>query len=140
MDYYDYLYADDSTSESKIVPDLRGENAEDAIAVLTTLGIKYTLSGDSAGIVTAQSPIDVEYTSAGSVKVALTISAAATNSSSVKVPDLTNMSVQKANDILTSLGLKVKITGGGIVKSQSPKAGTSVKAGTEVEIVCRYVD
>jgi len=140
MDYYDYLYTDGSANQSKIIPDLRGENVQDAIGVLTTLGIKYTLSGDSAGIVTAQSLIDVEYTSSEKVNVALTVSAAATNSTNVNVPDLTNMSVQKANDILTSLGLKVKITGGGIVKSQSPKAGTSVCAGAEVEIVCKYLD
>jgi len=142
MDYYDYLYTDDGSigTQSKKVPDFRGENIQNAKDVLATLGIKYKIQGDSQGLVTAQSPIDAEYVNAKDVSVTLTVSAAASKENKVNVPDLKNMSVQKAYDMLVSLGLKCKVTGGGIVRSHTPKAGTSVDAGEEVEIVCEYID
>jgi stage V sporulation protein D (sporulation-specific penicillin-binding protein) len=140
MNYYDYIYTDEDAAETKIVPDFRGENIEDVLEVLKTLGVKYTLKGDSKGIVTSQDPVNIEYEKASSVNVTLTVSETTSKEGKVKVPDLTNMSVQKANDILADLGLKITIEGGGIVQSQSPKAGTSVEAGSEVKVVCKYID
>lgn len=140
MNYYDYIYTDEDAAETKIVPDFRGENIEDVLEVIKTLGVKYTLKGDSKGIVTSQDPVNIEYEKASSVNVTLTVSETTSKEGKVKVPDLKNMSVQKANDILTDLGLKITIEGGGIVQSQSPKAGTSVEKGSEVKVVCKYID
>jgi stage V sporulation protein D (sporulation-specific penicillin-binding protein) len=140
MNYYDYIYTDKNAEESKIIPDFRGENIDDAIEVLNTLGVKYTLKGDSKGIVTSQDPVNIEYKNASSVNVTLTVSETTSKAGKVKVPDLTNMSVQKANDILYDLGLKINIEGGGIVQSQSPEAGTSVETGSVVKVVCEYID
>jgi cell division protein FtsI (penicillin-binding protein 3) len=52
--------------------------------------------------------------------------------SSKKIPDVRGMGVSDAVFILENLGLKTKITGKGIVKSQSISAGSPVKRGDEI--------
>ncbi len=137
INYYD-LHSTANASVSKVVPDLRGEDIDNAVNALQTLGLTYHIEGDSTGIVTKQSPVNIEYKDASSLTINLTVSAVAGEGGQVVVPDLTNMSVQKANEVLTNLGLKIKIKGGGIVKSQSPATGQLIDANTEVTVECEY--
>lgn len=138
VNYANYKYSDGGTTPAQIVPDFRGEDIDSVVEALKTLGMKYKIQGDSKGIVTVQSPVNVEYTKAGSVTVTLTVSATSAANGKIIMPDLNGLGVQRANEILTKLGLKVTIKGGGIVRSQAPEAGVVVDAGTEVEIVCEY--
>ena len=55
---------------------------------------------------------------------------------SVTVPDLRGLSIRKARRMLLELGLKSRINGSGTIKSQTPRAGRSIKAGGTVKLDC----
>ncbi|SNS24589.1 stage V sporulation protein D (sporulation-specific penicillin-binding protein) [Anaerovirgula multivorans] len=54
--------------------------------------------------------------------------------SAVVVPDLKGKTIREANTVLNAMGLKLKITGSGLVNSQVPEAGTEVEPGTIVSV------
>ena len=58
----------------------------------------------------------------------------------VMVPNVTGMSVQKANEVLAQAGLVMQIQGGGIAVSQSIEPGTMVETGTTVTVTFRYAE
>ena len=141
---YDYMAAKDMLSMSgedvkgaKIIPDVRGSYAQDAVELFESLGIAYTLSGGESGIIVNQSVHSVEYTE-GTV-VVLSVSEEA-QGETVMVPNVTGMSVQKANEVLAQAGLVMQIQGGGIAVSQSIEPGTMVEAGTTVTVTFRYAE
>ncbi len=89
---------------------------------------------DDGTIVTAQS-IAAKTTYDGTTELVLEVGKSGdTNSQKVKVPDLTGMNVQEANELLGGLGLKLKIDGSGFAKSQNPAADTEVDKGSEISV------
>jgi len=52
----------------------------------------------------------------------------------VVVPDLKGKSIREANNILVSLGLKLRIEGSGVAVSQDPPAHSQVEPGTEIMV------
>jgi len=52
----------------------------------------------------------------------------------VVVPDVKGLSIQSANEILSGLGLNLKITGNGFATSQTPAATTVVDKGSDVNV------
>lgn len=140
---YDYLAAKDkisfsSTSESAaVIPDVRGQNVTDAVNLFNTLGIKYQLSGDESGIITDQDLVSVEYTEGMSVNLSVLN---VENYSSVIVPNVKGMSVQKANEVMSKVGLIMEASGGGIAVSQDISPGTSVENGTSIKVIFEYIE
>jgi stage V sporulation protein D (sporulation-specific penicillin-binding protein) len=62
------------------------------------------------------------------------------NNGKVDVPDLKGKSITEASNILSSLGLKIKINGSGIAVSQKPEKGEKVDKGTTVEVDFRPLE
>ncbi len=118
------------------IPDVRGKDVSDAENIFKTFGIQYSVQGDSEGIVTAQSAVQVEYQS--DMIVMLTVTSQ--DNDSITVPDLSGMSVQKANNILTDIGLELEIDGGGIAVKQDIAAGTVVDRGTKIKVTFEYIE
>ena len=58
-----------------------------------------------------------------------------TNSSEYQMPDITGWSVSEVNTLCKLLNLKLKTIGYGNVKTSSIKAGTTITAGTNIEVV-----
>ena len=58
----------------------------------------------------------------------------------VMVPNVTGMSVQKANEVLTQAGLQMQLQGGGIAVSQDIEPGSLVEAGSTVTVTFRYAE
>ena len=137
--------SDDSSKDIKtlstkvVVPDVRGESLTDAKSLLDTLKIKYKVNyknkkvSDDNAVVVSQTNVQETYSKT------ITLTVDDSSSENVTMPDLTGMSVQSANEALTKIGLTMEIEGGGIVQSQSVKAGTSVKKGTKVTVTFKYV-
>lgn len=138
VNYYSYKHSGNNATPAQIVPDFRGEDIDMVVEVLNTLGLSYKIQGDNKGIVTAQSPVNAEYANASSIVVNLTVSSTTAADGKVIIPDLNGLGVQRANEMLTKLGLKVTVKGGGIVRSQNPAAGVLAEPGLEVEIICEY--
>lgn len=139
---YSYLMSKDQlkvstiAQSSVVIPDVRGMDVNEAKATLDALNIKYTLSGDTTGSISDQNLLLVDYMEGMSVDLIVTQS----GNQTVSVPNLVGMSVQNANELLTSLGLVLNADGGGIAVSQSIEKGTSVTKGTEVVVVFKYIE
>ncbi|HHZ14246.1 MAG: penicillin-binding transpeptidase domain-containing protein [Caldicoprobacterales bacterium] len=126
------------------VPDVMGMTFGEAYAMLDERELKY-LSNDS---VEADTVIKDQMPKPGAmVKVNTTILLYAQEQSpedssidqevtegKVVVPDLKGKSIREANNILVSLGLKLRIEGSGVAVSQDPPAHSQVEPGTEIMV------
>ncbi|MBM7614593.1 stage V sporulation protein D [Alkaliphilus hydrothermalis] len=56
------------------------------------------------------------------------------NASTVKVPDLKGKTIREVNNILSNLGLRLKISGSGLVAKQQPEADSVVEPGTVISV------
>ena len=103
--------------------------------ILKEKGIRYKVD-DSAGgsVVTAQSLKAKSTYKNSQTMVLVTGKSADDTNAKVSVPDLTGMNIQEANEMLTGLGLKIKVKGSGFATSQNPKAGTKLKRHSTVTV------
>ncbi len=70
----------------------------------------------------------------------VTLTVTGQNGGRITVPDLSGMSVQKVNNILTDIGLALEIEGGGIAVRQDIAAGSVVDRGTKIKVTFEYVE
>ena len=117
------------------VPDLVGQNSDFAASILNEKGIKYSVDPTTSGstVVSQSVPTNSVYDPNTELVLALGDSGSET-AGTVVVPDLKGLSIQSANEILTGLGLKLKITGNGFATSQTPAATTVVDKGSDVSV------
>ena len=140
---YDYMAAKDmvtsegSASNARIIPDVRGYGLQDASALLDSLGMIYSVNGAEDGVIVDQDIYSVEY-SDGYV-INLTVSPSG-ETGEVSVPNVTGMSVQKANEVLVSAGLGLIAEGGGIAVYQDIPPGTVVPEGSVVTVTFRFAE
>lgn len=128
--------ADTSTTPTTInVPDVRSLSVENATQALDARQISYTIEGDLGGTIVKQSIYNVSYED----QVVVLTASGEVQEGYVAVPDFTGMSVQNANEIADALGLEFSYSGGGLASSQSVKAGSIVKKGTQIQIVFKYI-
>lgn len=131
-------------AEKVTVPDLSGMTESEAQAALTALGLKYKAgtaqNSDTvdSGKVMSQTPSANSSADEGST-VTYVLSS---GKKSVQVADVTGESEAAAKSTLNNQGLQVNVTQSssdsvesGLVISQSPAAGSTVSAGSTVNIV-----
>ena len=123
------------TKNTVTVPDVTGQEVEFAKEILKEKGITYKVD-DSAGgsVVVSQSLKSKSTYKSGKTMVLVTGKSADDTNAKVTVPDLSGMNIQEANEILTGLGLKIKVKGSGFAVSQNPKAGTKVNRNSKVTV------
>ena len=130
----------ESTEQVK-VPDVTGMTLKKAQEALGKVGL--TADADGTGKVKSQTPADSETVNKGS-KVILSMSEKAGEEEPEEglstVPDLSGMTIVKAMQALKEEGLKISVSGSGVVKSQEPEAGTLVEPGTTVKTVCEKAE
>jgi stage V sporulation protein D (sporulation-specific penicillin-binding protein) len=90
-----------------------------------TLGIDPSRSGEPDGA--------AEGTARG---FDLVVGASECIGAEVEVPDLRGVSIRKARRMAAELGLVLSFEGGGVVREQSPRPGSSVKPGHKVVVRC----
>ncbi|MCG2730060.1 MAG: PASTA domain-containing protein, partial [Acetobacterium sp.] len=117
------------------VPDLVGQNSDFAASILNEKGIKYSIDPTTTGstVISQSVPTNSVYDPNTELVLALGDSGTET-AGTVVVPDLKGLSIQSANEILTGLGLKLKITGNGFASSQTPAPTTVVDKGSDVSV------
>jgi Cell division protein FtsI/penicillin-binding protein 2 len=120
----------DKNSGSSMVPDVVGLSQKDAENRLKFNGFTVTVSGKGT-MVEKVSPLPGTSLKAGS-KITLTLGSGSNVSNKVAVPNLSNMNQSQAQSTLDSLGLKLAITGNGLISDQNPKAGTTVNKGASI--------
>lgn len=117
------------------IPDLVGQNKDFAASILNEKGIKYSFDATTSGstVVSQSIPTNSVYDSSTEIVLGLG-DATSSTSGTVVVPDVTKLSIQSANELLTGLGLNLKITGNGFASSQTPAATTVVEKGSDVSV------
>ena len=137
-----------SNVDNKIFPDLNGMDLRNALNILQTKNIKVEIEGakdfkkdEKRYIVVSQKPAAGESIKQGDATVYLTVKEMKNDNSGTDrklVPNVINMSVRKALSKLSLEGYLVKIVSGeGVVVSQSPEAGTELKAGSTIKLICK---
>jgi serine/threonine-protein kinase len=124
------------------VPNLVGQSVTQAQATLSHDGLKSTVQADPTSTAPNTQVIRTNPGSGTKVDHGTTITLVTGNQGpQVKVPDLTNQSVQAATNQLQQLGLQVTVTNSAaclqqnIVCDQNPKGGNSVNPGSTVTLV-----
>jgi serine/threonine-protein kinase len=125
--------------QPRAVPDLANKTWEEAEKALTELGLVPKRVDDysssvKAGQVISTQPAAGEQAAKGS-EVAVKVSQ---GPKKVKVPNVSGLSVDEAEEKLNSVGLRVKGVSGSTrrsVKSTSPAAGTEVNEGTGITLI-----
>lgn len=117
------------------VPDLVGQNKDFAASILNEKGIKYSFDPATLGntVISQSVPANSVYDVTTEIVLGLGDVTSGT-AGTVIVPDLKGLSIQSANEILTGLGLNLKMTGNGFASSQTPAATTVVDKGSDVSV------
>ncbi|WP_275266276.1 stage V sporulation protein D [Calorimonas adulescens] len=118
------------------VPNLIGNNVNDAAKQLDELHLQYSIEGVGNKVVD-QIPKEGEKIKEGSMVILYLDGKSEGN---VRVPDLKGKTIREASDILSSYGLKINIKGDGYCVSQDPEAGTEVAPGTIVNLQFKLND
>lgn len=118
-----------STSQkTKEVPNVKNKTVAEAKKIIENAGFRCKVSGKESDLVTEQMPKEgVSLISDGTV---LLYTKGKDTRVSQTVPNLKGMTFTEAKAALAKRNLNIKITGNGVVGSQSIAAGTSVEEGT----------
>lgn len=125
-----YYHNEDSSTTSLTIKSYKLDNyvnkkLESTKTNLDSIGIKYTVLGNGNKVI-KQSPNSGEVISSNDNLYLIT------NDSNILLPDVVGLSSKVAKDLLTKLGLKVKLDGVGYVTSQSVVAGSPIVQGSEL--------
>ncbi len=126
---------DTSESNKVTIPEIRNLTVEEAAKLLDEKNLKYrsavaTAPVEEGSIVMDCFPLPGEKIAQGTEIILYLRS----QGGEVELPDLTGKTIDEVNSILTGFGLKPAFNGVGIVKGQSPQAGTKVKVGSIVSV------
>jgi stage V sporulation protein D (sporulation-specific penicillin-binding protein) len=117
------------------VPDLVGQEVDFATSMLDEMGIPYVLDEATTGTVISAQSLASGTVYDGTQQLVLALSEVSLEETqTVVVPDLKGLSIQSANELLTGLGLNIKISGSGFASSQTPAATTVVDKGSDVTV------
>ncbi|MFP4456163.1 MAG: penicillin-binding transpeptidase domain-containing protein [Clostridia bacterium] len=116
------------------MPDLIGKSGEVAAAQIWAIGGSIEREGPATGSVIKQTPSPGSTISPGD-KIYLETQAEATDENhEVEIPNLIGLSMREAAYKLGEVGLRVEANGSGLVVSQHPQAGETVRIHTIVTI------
>jgi len=114
------------------VPEIRGIKKADAIKKLKELNLAYDIDATGDYIVN-MNPLPGASVKEGS-KIVLYTGTTPTYNKVVVVPDLKGYGKEKAEEILSTFGLKGNFTGAGVVMEQDTEIGIEVNTGTIISM------
>ncbi|MFC1692160.1 penicillin-binding transpeptidase domain-containing protein [Candidatus Latescibacterota bacterium] len=121
--------------KSEILPDMKGMNIHEAVAVLSELGFNPSVAGDSTIVMKQFPPTGAKLGKGADVTLYSDI-VISEKQDLIKVPNIRGKTVREAVQDLVQSQLKVNVVGSGTVQKQDPPAGTLVKHGTVCVIAC----
>lgn len=122
-------------AEEVFVPDIRDKTLNEAKLILREYGLDYRIEGDNSSgdiVVKEQTPKPGAVISKQSTVIVYTYKPE--TKKMVKVPDLTNKTVEEATRTLRDMGLNIKINGIGSAISQSVEPGEEVQEGEIIAV------
>ena len=124
--------SDEGNVELVSVPNVTNKTIAEAQKILKAAGLEYSSVGDTDNIVSEQVPKSgTQLKKNGIVKI---YAEGKDERVSQTVPDLKGVSLAQAKVMLKARNLNISSKGTGIVIAQDPKAGTSVDAGTVINV------
>ncbi|MCK9409244.1 MAG: penicillin-binding transpeptidase domain-containing protein [Bacteriovoracaceae bacterium] len=118
------------------IPDVAGNDIEEAGAVLKLSGLASKVIGTGDEVARQYPPAGTKVERGSIVQLMMNETESTPVAGSLKVPEVRGMSVRRAVNKLASEQLSVTIVGSGVVVNQFPSAGTPLKQGTKVTIMC----
>ena len=109
------------------VPDFVNKKIDNVKVTLSSNKINYVVIGNGDKII-KQSPSSKDIITTNDTVFLIT------NDSKLKVPNVSGLSSKVANDVLTKMGLKVKLDGVGYVTSQSIAPEVEITNGMEIQL------
>ena len=131
----------DMIAEEVYVPDVRDKSISDAKKLLKQLGLQYRVEGedyDDSTVIKDQTPKPGALLAKDSVVIAYINKQE--EEIMVKVPDVTNKTIDEATNSLNAAGLNIKVVGNGTAVRQSVEPGTEVPQGEVVEVEFLFLD
>lgn len=126
-----------TVSEATVsIPDVTEQEAEDAASALKQSGLAFKVIGTGDEVVRQYPPAGTKVERGSIVQLMMTETEQTDVAGALKVPDVRGMSVRRAVNKLAAEHLGVAIVGSGIVINQFPSAGTPMKRGSNVTIMC----
>ena len=132
-------FTDKEKKEEKdmiVVPSLINKTLDEAGEIIVKAGLKYSVDSD---ISSEKAKIVKQYPKAG-VKsekgaiIDLYLDEDLSTTGGIKVPNLMNKTKKEVIKILDDLGLKYHLAGEGLVKTQNPLPGTTVKPNANIKV------
>ncbi|MFO7942522.1 MAG: penicillin-binding transpeptidase domain-containing protein [Bacillota bacterium] len=128
---------DDSEEDSEeiSVPDLRGLDLGEALAKLEEMGLEGAPS-DEGERVADQFPSPETMLESGSrvILYPKVVEEEVDDSSAVTVPNVAGKTLREGAEILGEAGLRVEVSGSGLIRRQNPRAGTNVPSGSVIRL------
>ncbi len=122
-------------SEPFSMPDLIGWPVDDVQDLAVEEGLHLTVVGDGPTVEDQFPPPGLEVRPGSGIVVYTEVEPEEPpDDGSVRVPDLDGMSLREGAEELRSLGLRMEISGSGIITGQEPGPGTYVKEGTIIHL------
>lgn len=119
-----------------LVPDVIGENSDEATTTLKQYGLAAKTLGNGEDVIRQYPQAGKKVERGSIVQLMMNESEQTIANGTLKVPEVRGMSVRRAVNKLAAEQLGVTIVGSGIVVNQFPNAGTVMKEGTKVTIIC----
>jgi beta-lactam-binding protein with PASTA domain len=119
----------------RAVPDVMTLKLDAAKAILAAQGFDVETRGDGT-VVMRQSPAAGTRSAKGSTVVLVTMAAAVPAKGYAIVPEVRGLPLRRAVNRLALQQIDVAITGSGVVVSQSPPPGESVRTGARIILRC----
>lgn len=117
------------------VPDVRNLHPEIAKSMLAGLGLTVHSFGDGE-LVVRQKPQPGQVVDAGEAINLVVGSSDQTPDGTIVIPDVRGLTVRRAISRMVVDDFDVVVRGSGVVRSQSPAAGTKSRVGSEVTLIC----
>lgn len=118
------------------IPNVVEKDAGEAVEVLKQSALAVKFIGSGKEVVRQYPPAGKKVERGTIVQLMMNENTNVFSSSSVSVPNVQGLSLRRAVNKLAAEQLGVTIVGSGIVVNQFPDAGTQLKAGAKVTILC----
>jgi len=127
----------ESLKKDVIIPEVRGMKKNEALKLLKEKGLDYKI--DSNGDYIVDMNPKPGYTVKEGNKIVLYTGSTSNYNKVVVVPSVKGYSLERASELLNSLGLNMDYSGNGLIFDQSIQEGEEVKKGTTIHVKLEQV-
>lgn len=120
-----------------VVPDVEGKSVKAAREILEREGLTAEVIGDGADVKEQFPGAGIELRRGAQVLLHTQLAEDYLEDEKAVVPDLTGQTLRAAGEVLSERGLRMEVTGSGVVVGQHPDPGTRVPRGTIINLTLK---